>query len=412
MKTMKSIAAWVGAFVALGAAPSLQAIYDVSDQGLWPTNWPKELESLRKQSRTLVHSQHSIYEIPFTSRLQFEAAWPHLLAVKTPEAPIMLLKGPNPRLGTTIRAGVRILAPRTGSLLSPEGAHYPPGVTNLALLRIGPPWPADLMTKAGALPEFVVCDHGRWAAYSLTNRPTNPFSVMRARTDIELIVDGDIVDLNRLPLPADAPIRDQRSLTVGVADGGSYAADNPQPGAPIDAEKLRLLAWGPPATNGLRAACYFEPAKDTYVDGEVVKRRVVFHNSSKEPLLFTVGLGGNDDGWAVVDERDRKVPLQHVTYSGLVQRRTFRLEPGHAAEIDCLSTGMGASANANHPADTVIQARPGTTCRVRWTLSVAETRRVENGQGVPVAGVWHGTLTTGEVGFRLAGDLGDGGEPR
>jgi len=412
MKTMKAIAALVGAFAALGAATSLQALYDVSDQGLWPTNWPKELESLRKQSRTLVHSQHSIHEIPFTNRLQFEAAWPHLLAVKTPEAPIILLKGPNQRLGTTIRAGVRILAPRTGSLLSPDGAHYPPGVTNMALLRIGPPWPEDLMAKSGALPEFVVYDHGRWAAYSQTNRPTNPFSVMRARTDIELIVDGDIVDLNRLPLPADAPIRDQRSLTVGVADGGSHAADNPKAGALIDAEKLRLLAWGPPATNGLRAACYFEPTKGTYVDGEVVKRRVVFHNSGKEPVLFTVGLGGNDDGWAVVDDQGRKVPFQHVTYSGLVPLRTFRLEPGHATEIGCMSVGMGASARLESPADTVIQAKPGTTYRVYWTLSVAETKRVENGRGVPVAGVWHGTLTTGEVRFRIVGDLGESGVSR
>jgi hypothetical protein len=411
MKTTKTIGAWVGAFVALGAATSLQAIYDVSDKGLWPTNWPKELESLRKQSRTLVHAQHCIHEIPFTNRLQFEAAWPYLLAVKTPEAPIILLKGPNQRLGT-IRAGVRILAPRTGSMLSPEGAHYPPGVTNMALLRIGPPWPEDLMAKSGALPEFVVYDHGRWAACSLTNRPTNPFSVMRSRTDIELIVDGDIVDLNRLPLPADAPIRDQRSLTAGVADGGSHHADNPKAGAPIDAQKLRLLAWGLPATNGLRAACYFEPTQDTYVDGEVVKRRVVFHNSGMEPVLFTVGLGGNDDGWTVVNEQGRKVPLQHITYSGLVPLRTFRLEPGHATEIDCMSAGMGASARAKHPADTVIQARPGTTCRVRWTLAVAETKRVENGKGVPVAGVWHGTLTTGEVRFRIIGDLGEGGVSR
>jgi hypothetical protein len=180
-----------------------------------------------------------------------------------------------------------------------------------------------------------------------------------------------------------------------------YDADNPKPGAPIDAEKLGRLAWGAPATNGLRAACYFEPTKEAYADGEVVKRRVVFHNSGKGPVLFTVGLGGNDDGWTVVDDRGQKVPVQHVTYTGLVQLRTFRLEPGQATEIDCMSAGMGASAKVEHPADTAIQAKPGTTCFVRWTLSVAETKRVENGKGVPVAGVWHGTLTTGEVRFRI-----------
>ena len=186
-----------------------------------------------------------------------------------------------------------------------------------------------------------------------------------------------------------------------------YDADNPRPGAPIDAEKLGRLAWGAPATNGLRAAGYFEPTKEAYADGEVVKRRVVFHNSGKGPVLFTVGLGGNDDGWMVVDDRGQKVPVQHVTYTGLVQLRTFRLEPGQATEIDCMSAGMGASAKVEHPADTAIQAKPGTTCHVRWTLSIAETKRVENGKGVPAAGVWHGTLKTGEVRFRVVekGDM-------
>ena len=202
-----------------------------------------------------------------------------------------------------------------------------------------------------------------------------------------------------------------------VADANDPApadtlADPAKPGAPIDAEKLRRLAWGPAATNGLRAACYFEPTKETYADGEVVKRWMVLHNSGKEPVRFDVGLGGHDDGWTVVDEQGQKVPLDHVAYAGLVPVATFVLEPGHATEIECMSTGMGASTKAAYPADTAIQAKPGTTCRVRWTLSVAETRRVENGKGVPGAGVWHGTLTTGEVRFRIVGDLGEGGLPR
>jgi hypothetical protein len=32
----------------------------------------------------------------------------------------------------------------------------------------------------------------------------------RARTDIVLIIDGNIVDLNRIPMPADTPIIDRR----------------------------------------------------------------------------------------------------------------------------------------------------------------------------------------------------------
>jgi len=208
----------LAAFAALCAALPLQAMYEVSDSGTWPTNWPKELEPLRKQSGSLDGDYQSIYRIPFTNRLQFEAAWPHILAVKSPEAPIILLKSPNESLGGTIKAGVRILAPLTGKLISPKGTRYPPRaaatVTNIHLLRIGPPWPDNVKSKSGALPEFVIYDNGRWVPYSVQDRKTNapvyePL-IMRARIDLELVVDGDVVDLNRIPLPTETPIVDRR----------------------------------------------------------------------------------------------------------------------------------------------------------------------------------------------------------
>jgi hypothetical protein len=184
-----------------------------------------------------------------------------------------------------------------------------------------------------------------------------------------------------------------------------YDADNPKPGKPIDDEKLQRLAWGSPATNGLRAACYFEPTQEAYSDGEVVERWKVFHNSGKEPVLFTVG--GGDYRWSVVDQQDRKVPLDQVAAYGRLLLVTYRLEPGQVAEIKCSSVGMGPSTKAGDLADTAIQAKPGTACRVRWEeLQVAETTRMRNGKAVPVAGVWHGSLTTGEVRFRIVGKGG------
>ena len=51
-------------------------------------------------------------------------------------------------------------------------------------------------------------------------------------------------------------------LHAGDEKPPRYDTDNPKPGKPIDPEKLRRLAWGPPATDGLRAACYFEPTKE------------------------------------------------------------------------------------------------------------------------------------------------------
>jgi len=40
--------------------------------------------------------------------------------------------------------------------------------------------------------------------------PNRPLNKWRARIDIELVVDGRIIDLNRIQLPADTPIIDNR----------------------------------------------------------------------------------------------------------------------------------------------------------------------------------------------------------
>src|SRR5687768_13228127 len=71
------------------------ADYSVTDSGTWPATWPKELEPLRKQARTLegptVMYQH--FAVRFTTREQFEAAWPHLLKVRSKGVPITLSRG-------------------------------------------------------------------------------------------------------------------------------------------------------------------------------------------------------------------------------------------------------------------------------------------------------------------------------
>jgi hypothetical protein len=125
------------------------ADYSVSDQGTWPKSWPKELEPLRKQARTLVGPkvEYRNYAIPFTKREEFESAWPHLLKVKSNGAAVHLVRGPNFFLGEQNKAGVVVHSP-------PLGREDP--------------------------------------------------------TYVILVVDGEIVDLNRIPLPADTPIIDER----------------------------------------------------------------------------------------------------------------------------------------------------------------------------------------------------------
>jgi len=158
---MKQAIAILAAIVLISACP-LFADYTVENRGSWPDDWPKELAALREQSRTLEGpirpSLH--YAIPFTKRDEFEAAWPHLLKVKTKGAPIVLRRGPSFWLGEGKNAGVC--------------AHTPPG--DQAPLAVG----KDA--------------NGSW----------------EKTIYIELIVDGEIVDLNRILLPPDTPIIDER----------------------------------------------------------------------------------------------------------------------------------------------------------------------------------------------------------
>ena len=145
---MKRAVAIVGAIVVFSACP-LFAEYGFENKGSWPDSWPKELDGLRKQSRTYEGPKRPLlhYAIPFTKRESFEAAWPHILKVKSKGESIVLRRAPSFWLGGDSNAGVCIHTPAKGE----AGTIY-----------------------------------------------------------IELIVDGQIVDLNRIALPPDTPIIDER----------------------------------------------------------------------------------------------------------------------------------------------------------------------------------------------------------
>ena len=158
---MKRAAAICVAIV-LSLVSTVYAIYTVTDTGTWPKSWPAELEPLRKQSRTFEGPKQPLqhHAIPFTKRDEFESAWPHLLKIKSKGAPIVLRRGPSFWLGDNATAGVCI--------------HTPP---------VGQDPIADGKVAKGNWEETIY---------------------------IELIVDGEIIDLNRIPLPADTPIIDER----------------------------------------------------------------------------------------------------------------------------------------------------------------------------------------------------------
>ncbi len=163
---MKRKSAFVAA-IALCAVSSVHAEYSVTEKGTWPQSWPKELEPLRKQARTyegpLAPDQH--YGINFSTREEFESAWPHILKVKSKGASVRLVRGPNFFLGRN-SAGVVVHSPALGQADDPAT----------------PEAPGAAKVRTRGLHE----------------------------TYIELVVDGQLVDLNRIPLPPNTPIDDAR----------------------------------------------------------------------------------------------------------------------------------------------------------------------------------------------------------
>jgi hypothetical protein len=168
---MKKTAALLAAAAAIGVCSTAYALYSVTDTGTWPKSWPAALEPLRKQARSLVGPtvEQRHYAIRFTKREEFEAAWPQLLKVKSKGAPIFLLRGPNFFLGDGGIAGVVVHCP-------PEGQAEKPG------------------TPEGPIPG-VVDERVRWMN---TNY-------------LDLVVDGEIVDLRRIRIPAGIRTIDERS---------------------------------------------------------------------------------------------------------------------------------------------------------------------------------------------------------
>lgn len=200
------------ALFALGWATIGNAISEIALRGDWPKSWPAELEPLRAQSCSLRHATKTRYLIPFTDREKFEAAWPHLLSVAGKDVRLTLSsehKSAIPKMA--FDAGVIISSPNTGQRITFKDkqveVHHAGSnpVKGGEFLTVGPPWPDEIRDKSGKLPEYVVAEGYKWRAVTLEELKEKKFGrrfVQRARIEITLIVDGKIVDLNRIKLPS------------------------------------------------------------------------------------------------------------------------------------------------------------------------------------------------------------------
>jgi hypothetical protein len=210
--------------VAMGLVWSMTALpYGVVyPSGNWPENWPKELEPFRERAQTVgygVTVETEYYIIEFRTREEFETIWPALLRLKSKGAPLRLKTADKPSTDPN----------------DPRVAHERPHVQIICPMRdkgryqllldgtyrhIGP-WAADLQMPNGILPERVVKrkKDGKWVVwekeYPLIDLVTGTDyegPAQQARVQLTLYVDGDVIDLNRIRIPDNTPIEDNRVL--------------------------------------------------------------------------------------------------------------------------------------------------------------------------------------------------------
>lgn len=160
-----------------------------SDHGAWSSDWPKELEPYRERASTIQEAPLTggyIYTIPFADRADFEKIWPVLMNLKSKGAPLILRSG-----GFELRRGGQIDVNGENKEYCSgwqEGTY--PGVKIYAPSKSLYPKSSSTYTNAEAFDRS---------------------SMGRSTVEIELFVgDGKVIDLNRIRLPAETPIIDNR----------------------------------------------------------------------------------------------------------------------------------------------------------------------------------------------------------
>jgi hypothetical protein len=149
------------------------------------------------------------YFIRFDDREKFEEIWPVLLKVKSKGAPLHLRSASHldPASDWELQGPL-------AEIICPTHGWYKmqPDRTYMHIER----WTKELRLPDGRLPEFVVQrkDDGTWVPVEKDSRtvPEHFGMLERARVQLTLWVDGQVIDLNRIRLPEGTPIIDERIL--------------------------------------------------------------------------------------------------------------------------------------------------------------------------------------------------------
>lgn len=258
--------------------------YAMQQGGAWPKSWPRELDSLRRPSRTGLTSWSfqrpgeplAHFGIRFTARAEFEAAWPHLLKVKSQGAPLILRRGPSFWLGGSSH-GVCVHTPAAGK--KPLSAQE---------LKDAP--------------------------WKTTNY-------------LELIVDGKIVDLNRIVLPSETPIIDERFDDAASA----VKADSRKPPATADEGSAKeKIAWGQEQHGLMANLRALKPTVKPGEPGEPIGFEIRLKNVSKKEIRVS--------GWdGQLSPYPWKFSFGEWEWSASRSVRGMILKPGQTASVRCLA---------------------------------------------------------------------------
>ena len=275
---MQTIARWKLALIALAlcltfATTVTRAAISIHSNGLWPETWPPELEPYRKGSWTFNPIDYdcdgTLYRISAKDTEDFDRLWSGLLKLLDrgsevtlrsarledwpettlhPGQPVVQIYAPplngvggyppmldesnRPVSSERVELWYRLqrnepLTPQESDLLNMSKDDMLRALdvdamrtNNGRWVRVGPPWPDDLRNEAGELPDLVhfedIDGTVRWVAgpYPGWSHGT------KCRIDLELVVDGSLVDVDRLEIPAFVRVIDQRLSPIG-ADGAA-----------------------------------------------------------------------------------------------------------------------------------------------------------------------------------------------
>ena len=189
--------------------------YGVSSRGgNWPDNWPRELEPFRERAESVIYGVTvwtQYYIIEFSAREEFETLWPTVLRLKSKGAPIQLRTPATPKTTPNDRRIVYdkpqlwIICPPQDEgkyELSPDGTYKYVG-----------PWTDHLEPPESALPRHMVKRKrdGKWVVWKGSQFHAEYDGPARqARVELALYVDGEVIDLNRIRIPENTPIEDNR----------------------------------------------------------------------------------------------------------------------------------------------------------------------------------------------------------